>query len=98
MNVSASCWKVAVILPSGEGDVARIGAGTRVIAILGPNDDALIEGKIYRDFLVMVNEIEKVTSRDFLSNVPREVQKTLEDKVYSGRAPSQAKTSSVDGN
>ncbi len=88
VNVPASCWKVAVLLPTGESDVSRIDAGTRVVAILIPNDGAALEGKTWRDFLVSVDQVEEATGYDFLSNVSREAQESLEAKVDSGRAPS----------
>lgn len=97
VNVPALCWKVAVLLPSGENDLARIDGKTRVIAILAPNADAALEGKTWRDFLVSVDEVEKATGYDLLSNVSREVQEALEAKVDSGRAPSQFKDSAPGG-
>ena len=88
VNVPQSCWKIAVILPTGEDDLKRIDANTRVIAINIPNDDAALAGKTWRDFLVSVDSIETATSYDFLSTVPKDMQDVLEAKVDSGRAPS----------
>ena len=87
VNVPLSCWKIAVVLPTGDDDLKRIDAKTRVIAINIPNDDAALEGKTWRDFLVSVDSIETATGYDFLSTVPKDVQDALEAKVDSGRAP-----------
>lgn len=95
VNVPASCWKVAVLLPTGAADVARIDAGTRVVAILIPNDGAALEGKTWRDFLVSVDRVEEATGYDFLSNVPKPLQEIIEAKVDSGRAPSRSQSSTA---
>lgn len=86
VNVPASCWKIAVILPSGDDDLKRINAKTRVVAINIPNDDAALAGKTWRDFLVSVDSVQTATGYDFLSNLPRDVQDALEAKVDAGRA------------
>ena len=41
VTVPARCWKVVVILPTGTSDASRVTAGTRVIAIDTPNDNAI---------------------------------------------------------
>lgn len=86
VNVPVSCWKIALILPTGDDDLTRINARTRVLAINIPNDDAALAGKTWRDFLVSVRSVETATGYDFLSNLPRDVQDALETKVDSGRA------------
>ncbi|BCM88891.1 nuclease [Abditibacteriota bacterium] len=91
VNVPESCWKIVVVLPTGDDDLKRIDAKTRVIAINIPNDDAALAGKTWRDFLVSVDSIETATKYDFLSALPKAVQDTLEAKVDTGRAPSAPK-------
>lgn len=88
VNVPASCWKIVVILPTGDNDLARINAATRVIAINVPNENGpqIADGS-WRSFLVSVQSLEQLTGFDFLSNLPRDVQDLLEAKVDSGRAP-----------
>ena len=88
VNVPASCWKIVVILPTGDDDLARIDAATRVIAINVPNEDGpQIASGSWRSFLVSVDSLEQLTGYDFLSNVPEDVQEVLKAKVDSGRAP-----------
>ena len=87
INIPAKCWKVALILPVGDGDLARIDAETRVIAVEMPNvnGEATAKGG-WRDFLTTTDAIETETGLDFFSRVPVEVQKVIESKVDSGRA------------
>lgn len=88
INIPAKCWKVALILPVGDGDLKRIDANTRVIAVEMPNVDGEATSKGgWRDFLVTTDAIEAETGLDFFSLVPVEVQKVIEAKVDSGRAP-----------
>jgi endonuclease G len=87
VNVPGSCWKIAVILPSGEDDLKRINEKTRVVSVLMPNLTApeIAEGA-WRDYLTSVDKIEEMAKLDLLSNLPVEVQKVLESKIDSGRA------------
>lgn len=87
VNVPASCWKVAVILPTGENDLKRIDKKTRVIAVLMPNQNGpdIVTGS-WRTYLTSVDKIEAATKLDLLSKVPVKIQKMLEAKVDSGRA------------
>lgn len=86
VNVPASCWKIAVILPSGADDLNRIDAETRVAAVLMPNEDGpQIAGGKWNDYLTSVDKLEELTGYDFLSNLPKGVQDALEAKVDSGR-------------
>lgn len=97
INIPAKCWKVALILPVGDGDLARINADTRVIAVAMPNveGEATAKGD-WRDFLTTTDAIETETGLDFFSRVPVEVQTVIESKVDSGRAkPTKAGESEV---
>lgn len=89
VNVPVSCWKIAVILPSGEDDLKRIDAQTRVVAVLMPNEDGPeIAGGKWSDYFTSVDKIEELTGYDFLSNLPKPLQDALEAQVDSGRARS----------
>jgi endonuclease G len=97
VNVPASCWKVAVILPSGDNDLARINASTRVVSILAPNKNGVeISGGDWRTYLTSVDTIEEATKLDLLSNLPVEVQKVLEARVDTGRATRQTGATETD--
>ena len=82
VTVPARCWKVVVILPVGDNDVARVNANTRIIAIDTPNLNSInTDWSVYR---TSVDAIEAATGLDLLSNLPVEVQTTVEAKVDGG--------------
>ena len=82
VTVPNRCWKVIVILPVGDNDVARITAATRIIAIDTPNINTLSEQ--WGDYRTSVDAIEAATGLDLLSALPLEVQAVVEAKVDNG--------------
>ncbi len=85
VNVPQICWKVAIILPVGSGDLRRINAKTRVLAIGMPNveDDRLKNGD-WRAYLTTVSKLEGAVKLDLLSELPNSVEKALEAKTDTG--------------
>ncbi|TPG72495.1 DNA/RNA non-specific endonuclease [Hymenobacter nivis] len=82
VTVPSRCWKVVVILPVGDNDVARVNAGTRIIAIDTPNVNSInTDWGVYR---TTVDAIEAATGLDLLSNLPVEVQAAVEAKIDAG--------------
>jgi endonuclease G len=81
VTVPQYTWKVVVVLDSPDAPVTE---QTRVIAVLIPNDQS-VANTDWRDYRVSVNEIEKVTGYDFLSNVPKYVQSVIERKLSKKR-------------
>jgi endonuclease G len=87
VTVPNRCWKVVVILPVGDNDVARINASTRIIAIDTPNNNGLdLDWGKYR---TSVDAIEAAASAngqslDLLSNLPVDVQAAIESRVDTG--------------
>ncbi|MGI4819967.1 MAG: DNA/RNA non-specific endonuclease [Janthinobacterium lividum] len=87
VTVPNRCWKVVVILPIGDNDVARINTSTRIIAIDTPNINTLdLDWGKYR---TSVDAIEAAASAngqslDLLSNLPVDVQAAIESKVDTG--------------
>lgn len=77
LTVPAAVWKVIVVLPVGLDDVKRISAQTRVIAVWMPNTNATGEGA-WGSYRVNVDEVEKQTGYDLLSNVPESIQRIVE--------------------
>ena len=74
--VPAFCWKVIVILPEGDNDLARVSDSTRVIAVEIPNtQDISTNWSIYR---TSVDHIEAETGFNFLSNIPDSIQAIIE--------------------
>lgn len=79
VTVPSNVWKVAVIIPVGDGDVNRITATTRVIAVNTPNINSInTDWKTYR---VSVRDIEKATGYNLLSALPQAVQDAIETTV-----------------
>lgn len=76
--VPANLWKVALVLPDGNGDLNRVNANTRIIAISTANVNTIDPD--WRKYLVTVNEIEKATGYDLLSTLPEHLQTILEQR------------------
>jgi endonuclease G len=81
--VPARVWKIVVILDNGNGDLQRINANTRVIAIDTPNVQD-VDKKPWGSYRVTVREIEKATGYNFFSNLPQALQDQLETKKDDG--------------
>ena len=73
-------WKVAIILPNGNGDLSRVNANTRILAIDTPNENTIDAD--WKKYITTVDAIEKVTKYDLLSKLPLDLQKTLQVKFY----------------
>ena len=69
VTVPARCWKVVVILPTGNDDASRVSTITRVIAIDTPNDNGI--STTWGTYRTSVDAIEAATGYDILSAVPR---------------------------
>ena len=78
--VPATIWKVIVVLPVGDKDVVRINTTTRVIAVNMPNQNS-IGGDDWKKYRISVDELERLTGYDFLSNVPTNIQQVIEAVV-----------------
>jgi endonuclease G len=73
-------WKVAIILPSGNGDLARINSDTRILAIDTPNENTIDAD--WKKYITTVDAIEKATKYDLLSALPLNIQKALQAKIF----------------
>lgn len=78
--VPAYTWKVIIVLPVGDNDVARVGKSTRAIAVIMPNTQGIRPNnwQIYR---VSVDAVEALTGYNFFSNVPVMTQSFIERRV-----------------
>lgn len=102
VTVPAYTWKVALILPIGDNDVARVDANTRVIAVIMPNTDNIRPDQ-WQKYLATVDQVEALSGYDFYSNVPMAIQEVIEAKLDAGNdtAPvtsGQTKTTAEDQN
>ena len=76
--VPATMWKVILVLDDPAKGLAGVNANTRAIAVIMPN----IQGrdKTWRDFCASVDDVQKLTSYDFFSNVAPNIQEQIESK------------------
>ncbi|MBD2078447.1 DNA/RNA non-specific endonuclease [Leptolyngbya sp. FACHB-17] len=79
VTVPATLWKIVVVLDRPGLGNRGVTEKTRVIAVNMPNIVG-IQRKSYTDYLTTVDELEKLTGYDFLSDVPEDVQKVIEAK------------------
>jgi endonuclease G len=82
VTVPNRCWKVIVILPVGDNDATRVNANTRIIAIDTPNLNSISPD--WGQYRTSVDAIEAATGLDLLSNLPVEVQSSVEAKIDGG--------------
>lgn len=80
LTVPAVLWKVIVVLPVGSDDVNRISTQTRVIAVWMPNTNAVGE-QPWSSYRISVDEVERQTGYDILSNLPASVQGVIEARI-----------------
>ncbi len=78
--VPAQTWKVIIVVPQGTDDVNRVTTATRTIAVIMPNAQG-IRTTDWHTFRVSVDQVESLTSYDFFSNVPANIQAVIEASV-----------------
>lgn len=87
VNVPAVCWKIIVVLPEGDNDLARINENTRVIAVSMPNREREeIRKSRWPQWTTSVAQLEQTTGYDFLSALPDKIERVLEQKIDAGRS------------
>lgn len=79
VSVPATLWKIVVVLDRPGLGNRGVTEKTRVIAVNMPNTTG-IQRKSYKDYLTTVDELERLTGYDFLSDVPEAIQKVIEAK------------------
>ncbi|WCT12318.1 DNA/RNA non-specific endonuclease [Mucilaginibacter jinjuensis] len=82
VNVPSNVWKVAIVLPKGDGDLSRVTSSTRVIAVNTPNINTI--NSDWTKYIVTVRDIEKATGYNLFSALPQSVQDAIETKTDSG--------------
>jgi endonuclease G len=82
VTVPAHVWKIAVIIPTGDGDISRISASTRVIAIDTENNNTIDAD--WKKYIVSVRDIEKATNYTLLSALPISIQDQIETRKDPG--------------
>lgn len=79
ITVPANIWKVAIVIPNGNNDSARVTTSTRVIAVDIPNTNTLLSS--WKNYRTSVDAIEAATGYDLISRMPALLQTTLESRV-----------------
>jgi len=82
VTVPSNVWKIAVILPTGTGDLARITESTRVIAVNTPNINTI--NSDWKNYIVTVNDIETATGYKFFTALSASLQTSLKAKRDAG--------------
>ncbi len=92
ITVPAKVWKVALILPKGNGDLARIHSDATVVAVNMPNDNRLYNTTAggrndWRNYIVSVNALESDAatagmSLSFFTAVHDSIKTILKGKIY----------------
>jgi endonuclease G len=79
--VPDSCWKIIVILDSGQR-LKDITSATRVIAVMMKNGTYTSGTTDWKLYTTTVDAIEQRTGYDFLRDVPKQIQDIIESKNY----------------
>lgn len=85
VTVPAFTWKVALVIPNGDDDLARVSAATRTIAVIMPNQNSI--NSDWRAYLTTVNAVEALTGYDFFANLPDAVENSIEAGVDGNNPP-----------
>jgi endonuclease G len=80
ITVPAQTWKVIIVLPVGDNDVARVTANTRTIAVIMPNNTNIRPDQ-WQKYLTTVDIVENLTGYDFFSNVDPAIQAAIESRI-----------------
>ena len=83
VTVPQQTWKVIAVLERLGKGISGVTTNTRLIAVMMPNSNE-VANTSWQDYLVSVDEIEKVTGYDFFSNVPKSIQAAIEKRVDGG--------------
>jgi endonuclease G len=72
------CFKIIVFLPEGKDDLRRITTTSRIVAVDMPNDDRTESDWTVYQSGTSIDKIEAATKYDFLSRLPKSLQRALE--------------------
>ena len=81
VSVPGDFWKVIVVLPQKGMGVSDVNANTQVIAVEMPNVNG-IRNDDWRKYITTVDEIERQTGFDLLSNLPDNIENSVEAKRF----------------
>lgn len=79
ITVPSSIWKVVILLPNGNTDLARIDTSTRIIAVDVPNNNSVNSN--WKNYRTNIASIEAATGYDILENVSVLIKNYLKGKI-----------------
>jgi endonuclease G len=82
VTVPSNCWKVVVVLPTGDNDLKRVTSSTRIIAINTPNDNSI--DSAWGGYRTTIDAIESASGLDLLSALPVSVQNVVQARIDTG--------------
>ena len=92
ITVPAYTWKILLILPEGEDDLARISdlaareeasSQLQVIAVCVPNEQGCGKKGSWQQYLCSINYIEEITGYDFFELLTDDIEEKIESSVIS---------------
>ncbi|HVQ42704.1 MAG TPA: DNA/RNA non-specific endonuclease, partial [Vicinamibacterales bacterium] len=84
--VPAYTWKVALVIPKGFSDIARVSCSSRTIAVIMPNTQG-IRTDLWENYLTTVDAVEALTGYNLFSELPLAIQQCLEAGVNGTNPP-----------
>lgn len=85
ITVPAFTWKVVLLLPKGENDISRVTCGSRTIAVIVPNTNAV--NTDWMTYITTVDAVETLTGYDFFANLPDAVENCVEAGTDGSNPP-----------
>jgi endonuclease G, mitochondrial len=73
-------WKVILVLDKPNSGVAGVNKNTRTIAVIIPNKQGVLHDN-WQNYVVSVQEVEKLTGYKFCTNVPGEIRDAIDKKI-----------------
>lgn len=83
ITVPTNVWKVVVFLNSGDNDLSRVDANTRVLAVNTPNTTTVSSD--WKQYITSARDIEAATGYNLLSQLSTEIQNAIEVKIDNGQ-------------
>jgi DNA/RNA endonuclease G (NUC1) len=104
VSVPAETWKAVIVWPRPTGTDPRdpISCATRTIAVIMPNDDAVVrtdDGKLKTDwenYLTSIDEVEALTGYDLFAELPDAVEYCVEAGINGNNPPADINPPVVD--
>ncbi len=83
VTVPSNVWKIALVIPTGDNDISRVTAATRIIAVNTPNNNTISSD--WTQYITTVKDIESATGYTVFSNLPPNIRAVLETVKDSGK-------------